>query len=237
MIGVVLAAGQGMRLRPLTDDIPKTLAPLDDERTILDTILANLAKAGIGDVAIVTGYAAEAIERLQAQHQERHGVRLEYIRNDKLDWNNCYSLWLARADLAGGAMVVNGDTFHPVAVEERLLGARGPEVLLALDDAKELGEEEMKVTLRDGRLERIHKSLDPATAAGEYIGVTLVDADIAEALEATWRRDPGLYYEDGYQTYADGGGEVRTVSVGGLEWTEVDTHEDLMRARELACRS
>ena len=237
MIGVVLAAGQGTRLRPLTDGIPKTLAQLDDERTILDTILANLAKAGISDVSIVTGYAASAVERLRSEHQDRYGLTLDYIRNDKLEWNNCFSLWLAREHLGSGAIVVNGDTFHPPAVEERLLDARGPSVLLALDDAKQLGEEEMKVTLLEGQLDRIHKSLDPATAAGEYIGVALIDADISHALEETWRRDPGLYYEDGFQTYADGGGGVRTVSVGGLEWTEVDTHEDLTRARELACRS
>ena len=53
---------------------------------------------------------------------------------------------------------------------------------------------------------------DPATAHGEYIGVTLIEpagaAALADALEATWRRDPSLYYEDGFQEYADRGGRV-----------------------------
>jgi choline kinase len=61
-------------------------------------------------------------------------------------------------------------------------------------------------------------------------------AGLADALKATWERDPGLYYEDGYQEYADRGGEVRGAAIGDLEWVEVDNHADLARAREIACR-
>ena len=68
----------------------------------------------------------------------------------------------------------------------------------------------MKIELdADGALARINKALDPSTAAGEYIGVTLIEPAAAEpltsALEATWRRDPGLYYEDGYQESSTAG--------------------------------
>jgi hypothetical protein len=63
-----------------------------------------------------------------------------------------------------------------------------------------------------------------------------VAGPLAEALEATWRRDPGLYYEDGFQEYADRGGRVGAASVGGLEWVEVDDETDLARAREVAWR-
>ena len=85
-----------------------------------------------------------------------------------------------------------------------------------------------------------HGRLDPATAQGEYIGVTLIEAQaaagLADALEAVWRRDPGLYYEDGFQEYADRGGRVGAAPIGTVEWVEVDDHADLARARELACR-
>ena len=57
-----------------------------------------------------------------------------------------------------------------------------------------------------------------------------------EELEATWRRDPNLYYEDGYQEYAERGGEVRAATIGAVDWVEVDNHADLARAREIACR-
>jgi hypothetical protein len=63
-----------------------------------------------------------------------------------------------------------------------------------------------------------------------------VGEDLADALEATWRRDPSLYYEDGFQELVDRGGEVLTAPIGAVEWVEVDDGQDLARAREIACR-
>jgi choline kinase len=148
---------------------------------------------------------------------------------------------MARERFADGVLLVNGDTVHPVSVEQTLLASRGPDIVLALDDVKPLAEEEMKVVLSsDGRLERIHKSVDPSAALGEYMGLTLIEpaaADgLAEALEATWRRDPSLYYEDGFQEYADRGGNVGVAPIGAIDWVEIDNHDDLGRAREIACR-
>jgi choline kinase len=242
MIGLVLAAGAGRRLRPYTDALPKALVPVDGEVTILDIALRNLAAVGLTDVAVVVGYAAYTVEALKPDLEARHGVRLTLVPNDKAEeWNNAYSLWLARKHFADGALLVNGDTVHPVSVERTLLANRGPQILLAVDDRKKLGEEEMKTVFADdGRLTRITKLMEPADAHGEYIGATLIEPDaaagLAEALEATWRRDPGLYYEDGYQEYADRGGEVRAAPIGDVEWVEVDNHDDLARAREIACR-
>jgi NDP-sugar pyrophosphorylase family protein len=76
VIGVVLAAGAGRRLAPYTDTLPKTLVPVDGERTILDIALANLKAAGLDDVAVVTGYAAGAVEQRQDTLERDHGVRL-----------------------------------------------------------------------------------------------------------------------------------------------------------------
>ncbi len=242
MIGMVLAAGPGRRLRPLTDALPKTLLPVDGDRPILDVTLANLKHVGLDEVVVVTGFAADAVRAQVPELERRHGVRLELVYNAKAEiWNNAYSLWCARGAFAEGVLLVNGDTVHPAAVEERMLAARGPELLLALDDVKTLGQEEMKVELTpDGRLAEINKALDPRTAAGEYVGVTLIEPaaanGLADALEATWRRDPSLYYEDGFREFADRGGEVRTASIGAVEWVEVDDHADLARAREFACR-
>ena len=55
------------------------------------------------------------------------------------------------------------------------------------------------------------------------------------ALEATFKRDPQLYYEDGFQELADRGGRVATQPIGAVQWVEVDDHADLARAREVAC--
>ena len=247
---MVLAAGAGRRLRPETDALPKALLPVDGDVTILDIALRNLAAVGLRDVTVVVGYAADAVRDLVPALEAEHGVRLTLVPNDRAEeWNNAYSLWLAREHFAQGALLVNGDTVHPVAVEKTLLAAAGQDqgsgIVLAMDDVKTLADEEMKVVLGpDGRLARITKLMDPAEAHGEYIGATLIDAaaaaPLADALEATWRRDPSLYYEDGYQELADRGGIITAAPIGKADWVEVDNHDDLRRAREIVaplCRS
>jgi choline kinase len=241
---MVLAAGAGRRLRPDTDALPKTLLPVAGTTTILDIALRNLAAAGLTDVAVIVGHAAGVIADRVPDLERDHGVRLELVHNDRAqDWNNAYSLWLAREHLEQGVLLVNGDTVHPVSVEETLLKARdllpAADLILAVDTVKQLADEEMKVTLDErGLLSRISKQLDPARADGEYIGATLIQPlaarALADALEATWRHDPGQYYEDGYQELARRGGEIAVAPIGDIRWVEVDNHEDLRRARAIA---
>jgi choline kinase len=244
VIGLVLAAGQGQRLRPDTDALPKTLLTVDGETTILDVILRNLAKVDVADVAIVAGHAVEVLADRRPDLEARHGVSIEIIRNDRVDRNNAYSLWLARDAYAAGALLVNGDTVHPVDVEQTLL-ARGEtarsDLVLALDVTKPLTDEAMKVTLTErDTVRHITKQMPIAAAHGEYIGATLIGAgvagDLAAALHDTWRHDPSRYYEDGYQLLADQGVPVGVAPLPALDWVEVDDHADLARARELACR-
>jgi len=243
VIGMVLAAGAGRRLAPYTDTLPKTLVPVDGERTILDVSLANFARAGLTDVVVVTGYKASALEERKAALEADHGVTLELVFNDKAEtWNNAYSLWCAREYFGRGVVLVNGDTIAPLTVFEALRDAVGQsDLVIAIDDAKPLGKEEMKVQLSgEGLLTRITKEMDPRTAVGEYIGLTLIEAAaadrLASALQTTFERDPQLYYEDGFPEYADRGGRVGTVPIGVVEWIEVDDADDLVRAREVACR-
>lgn len=245
MMGLVLAAGAGRRLRPHTDSLPKALVPLSADVTPLDLTLRNFAEVGIRDAAIVVGFAAAAVRDRRGALERRHGVRLHLIDNPHAeDRNNSYSLWCAREVLAVGALLANGDTVHPVAVEHALLAARGPALVLALDTGKALGAEEMKVRWTPERgVVRITKAMHPATADGEYIGVALIEpvaaAGLVPALEATWRRDPALYYEDGFQEVIDRGGRVDVAAIGDVAWVEIDDERDLARARTMviACPS
>src|SRR5580698_11298640 len=205
MIGLVLAAGASRRLRPDTEALPKTLLPVDGDITILDIALRNLAAAGVTEVVIIVGFAAQAIADRVDELEAAAGVELTLVHNDRAEeWNNAYSLWLARDHFKDGVLLVNGDTVHPVSIEQTLLSAGSQAgIVLAVDDVKKLADEEMKVTLgTGGTLDRITKNMDPELAYGEYIGATLIKSTaadgLARALEATWRRDSSLYYEDGY---------------------------------------
>jgi choline kinase len=255
VIGMILAAGTGRRLRPDTDELPKALLPVAGDTTILDIGLRNLAATAITEVVIVVGFAAGRVADRVAELERRHGIAIDLVHNDRAqEWNNAYSLWLAREYFRHGVLLVNGDTVHPVSVEKTLLAASaasaGPEgapepllgrLIIAIDDIKQLADEEMKVVLDSrGVVQRITKAMDPAQAHGEYMGVTLIEspaaAGLADALEATWRRDPGLYYEDGFAEFAGRGGEVLAAPIGAVEWVEVDNHRDLRRARQIAPR-
>lgn len=238
MRGVILAAGQGQRLRPDTDALPKTLLPLTETETILDTIVAGLAAVSVTDIAITVGHAAERIREHAPSLEERYGATVTLVDNDKPHWNNAYSLWTAREHYAEGAILVNGDTVHPYSIEERLLDAAETtgQLLLALDDHKTLTDEAMKVRIGDHGVELIHKRQPTEAAAGEYIGVSLIPAgladDLTKALETTFTRDHTLYYEDAYQLLAEAG-QIGTVSTGPVAWTEVDDHADWAAARAI----
>lgn len=253
MIGLVLAAGAGRRLRPYTDTLPKALVPVgpegDEESiTVLDLTLGNFAEVGLTEVAVVVGYRKEAVYERREALEAKYGVKITLIDNDKAEeWNNAYSLWCARDVLKQGVILANGDTVHPVSVEKTLLAARGKgqKIILALDTVKHLADEEMKVIVAgDGAspagVQRITKLMDPATATGEYIGVTLIEPEaaeaLAEALKTTFERDPDLYYEDGYQQLVNDGFTIDVAPIGDVEWVEIDNHDDLAKGRTIACQ-
>ncbi|KAF4406319.1 MULTISPECIES: sugar phosphate nucleotidyltransferase [Streptomyces] len=250
MIGLVLAAGAGRRLRPYTDTLPKALVPVGPEEdgaeatTVLDIALGNFAEVGLTEVAVVVGYRKEAVYERREALEKKYGVKITLVDNDKAEeWNNAYSLWCARDVIKQGAILANGDTVHPVSVEKTLLDARGrgQKIILALDTVKQLADEEMKVVTDPAKgVQRITKLMDPAEATGEYIGVTLIEPEAAEeladALKATFERDPQLYYEDGYQELVNRGFQVDVAPIGDVQWVEIDNHDDLAKGREIACR-
>ncbi|ARE73619.1 sugar phosphate nucleotidyltransferase [Streptomyces sp. NPDC059558] len=249
MIGLVLAAGAGRRLRPYTDTLPKALVPVgpegdEESLTVLDLTLGNFAEVGLTEVAIVVGYRKEAVYARREALEAKYGVKITLIDNDKAEeWNNAYSLWCAREVLKQGVILANGDTVHPVSVERTLLAARGngQKIILALDTVKNLADEEMKVVTADGKgVQKITKLMDPADATGEYIGVTLIEPEaaeqLAEALKTTFERDPDLYYEDGYQQLVNDGFTIDVAPIGDVKWVEIDNHDDLAKGRTIACQ-
>ncbi|MFR9800062.1 sugar phosphate nucleotidyltransferase [Streptomyces sp. MS06] len=249
MIGLVLAAGAGRRLRPYTDTLPKALVPVgpegaEDGITVLDLALGNFAEVGLTEVAVIVGYRKEAVYERKEALERKYGLTITLIDNDKAEeWNNAYSLWCGRDALKDGVILANGDTVHPVSVEKTLLAARGDgkRIVLAVDTVKDLADEEMKVVVdAEHGVRKITKLMDPSEATGEYIGVTLIEGeaapDLVDALRTVWEADPQQFYEHGYQELVNRGFRIDVAPIGDVPWVEIDNHDDLARGREIACR-
>ncbi len=173
MKAVVLCAGVGRRLRPLTEERPKCLIEVGG-RTILESCLANLEAAGIVDVVLVTGYMSELVER---HALERSRARVTFVRNEEFaSTNTAVSLNLALKGMDSDFVLVNGDVLFDRGILEDLL-CHPSRNCLAVDPDISLGGEEVKVVVRDGRVEKVGKDADPALSLGEAIGLNKIGLD------------------------------------------------------------
>lgn len=113
---IILAAGEGKRLRPLTEAVPKCLVRVGDE-TMLDRILHALGEIGVEEVVVVTGHLHDVL-RTHVEGTPRP-FNVEYVHNERYDeTNNVYSLWLARERLRPPFVLAESDlVFDPVALE------------------------------------------------------------------------------------------------------------------------
>lgn len=241
MKAVILAAGIGSRLAPLTDDRPKALVEVAG-RSFLERQLDLLGRAGIPsrDVVVVGGYRIDRLREALAAG----GHDCEVVVNDRFEpWNNFYSLLVAQPALAGHDFLqLDGDVILDEVLLPRMIAAPG-DALLAVDCRAELDAETMKAELRDGRVVAIAKPLDPARCAGEYIGVTKLSAAAARAVFAELALFPaeGLtheYYEHAFHRLS-GTGRIRfeIVDVHDCTVLEIDNVEDLRRAEALLARA
>ncbi len=237
---VVLVAGVGSRLRPLTDDRPKALVDLGGE-TILARTLRLLRNHGVQKVVLASGYREQAVRAAVIDS----GLEVIFCPNPRFDsTQNSVSLWLCREAVAGEAFFkLDGDVVFEAPVLERL-EASGASLSVAVDQKRVLDEEAMKLTaLPDGTITRFGKSLPVASALGESIGIERLDAAaglrVFEALSrASAEGRTQLYYEDVYDELIRAGQlKAQAVLVGDLPWTEVDSPEDLEQARQMVLRA
>ena len=232
---IILAAGSGTRLRPLTLETPKCLLDVGG-KTILARQLERIAAAGITRAVIVTGYLADQVEAHLATHAPPIPVTLA-PNPDFATTGNCMSVLAARGKIdAGGIVLCDGDVVLTGDALRRLAVAPAASALL-LDTETPLAAEEIKVLLDgQGSVRRLGTQLVPAECAGESIGVQKVSGPALPILWATLEamRDAGDtqgYYEDAFQRMISAGVPFRTVPISHGEWTEIDDLADLEDAR------
>lgn len=238
-LAVILAAGVGSRIRPLTDDCPKTLLPVGGT-TILDRMLTGIEACGLERVVIVLGYLGDRIEAfVKAAHPE---LDVEFVVNDRYaETNTAYSLMLV-ADLVAtsGFVKFDGDVVFDTEILRRLLSQPDGGNYLCVDRHVQLDAEEVKVTVSSGtRVDQVSKSVRPEVAIGESIGIERISAGTTPALFAalhSMMADASSlqeYYEGAYERLIADGATFDIVDITGLAWTEIDTRADFDTAEGL----
>jgi choline kinase len=236
MKAIILCAGKGGRLRPLTDDRPKCLLAFGT-RTILDCCLDSLRDVRILDVVLVVGYHKELVERL---YRDRPGQRMTFVVNDDYAvTNTAYSLHLALAGMDDDFVLINGDVLFDGAILADLIAHPAPNCV-AVDADIPLDHEEIKVIASDGHVERISKELDPRRSLGEAIGLYKIGRGTVSGLKAVFEElerngECRHFFEKGIERVCeesgDGPGAFGLSFTRGRPWVEIDTLEDFAHAQ------
>jgi choline kinase len=227
MKAIILAAGKGTRLDGAAVK-PKCLVEVGG-MTLLRRQIESLKSVNINRIVIVIGFGADNI-------REECGGEVDFVENTRFaETSSLYSLWLAREHLADGFVVLNCDVlFHPQLLADLIDSTHEDALLLSDSDPNPLGDEEMKVKLKDGFVTDISKAMDPLEADGENVGIVKFGAAGAKALV-------------GYMDQLIAGGAVKdwaprafrefalhhplyALSTRGLPWIEIDFPHDYQRA-------
>jgi len=236
MKALILAAGMGKRLKPITDRIPKTLIKVED-KPILGHILTNIKQCGIEDVLIVTGYKDELIHKYVG-NGSKWGLNVNYCHNKSYNTTeNIFSVDLAAHELEGDDFVlINADDLFSPFILWKLIETPG-DIVLAVDNQGTVGTEEMKVyTDGNGRITAVSKELDPMESYGEDIGIIKFSKNGGRAfLNAIKRiikeRGHHFYFQEAIHDLSASEYPVTYINVGNEPWIEVDDHFDLKWAK------
>ena len=253
---IVIAAGRGKRLGTHTDEIPKCMVQVG-ERPILGWVWAALSAAGVDELVVIRGYKGDVLETFV------RGLvpKATFVDNPEWQTNNVLlSMACARKFLDQPTYLTYSDIIFTPGVAAAA-AASTAEIGLVIDrefksiyegrTEHPLEEGEVSDLMPDGSVARVGKRALPAEdAVGEYIGLARLGergvATVANTMDQLQRQfagrehDPFMraatfknaYQTDLWQTLIDSGLRIDPVFIDG-EWREIDTGQDLERAREL----
>jgi choline kinase len=235
---IILSAGQGSRLLPLTAERPKCLIDFSG-RTLLAWQVEMLARHGATRIDVVTGFMTDMVEAELARLQ-RPGLTLRTRFNPFYKVaDNLGSCWIARDAMDGDFLILNGDTLVSDGIVERVqAGGAGWPIAVTVDTKPHYDSDDMKVTRIGDRLAAIGKTLTAEQSNAESIGFLAFRGEgvalFRDTVEAFMRTPAGV--ENWYLKIIDSiapTGKVGTVSIEGQHWAEVDFLNDIEAATKL----
>tara|TARA_A100001037_G_scaffold86955_2_gene78936 strand:+ start:4818 stop:5558 length:741 start_codon:yes stop_codon:yes gene_type:complete len=230
---IILSAGQGRRLLPLTAGMPKCGVEICG-RSLLEWQLREIAQCDVDEVVVVSGFHAEYVDELV---ERMDMVPVRTLHNPFYDASdNLGTCWVARHEMQGDFIILNGDTLFESGIMQKLLASEVDAPITLVTDRKgDYDEDDMKVVVEGNRLQRVGKRLALDTVNGESIGM-MVFRDggpelFVRTIEGLMRTDRGL--KMWYLSAIDGlaqEGQVSTCDIHGLSWCEIDDRGDLDNA-------
>ena len=233
MKAVILSAGQGKRLLPLTSKTPKCLLAVRG-KTILEWQVETLAGAGIEDIVVVTGYGADKVHELVERRLGHYGVRTFY-NPDYAVSDNLVSCWAVRHEMSRDFILLNGDTLFEPPVIETLLNCPESPITVTVSSKERYDSDDMKVISEGRRLIRIGKQLPMDRVSAESIGLIYFRGRGPEIFRSALElalEDPASrkrWYLSVIDSIA-GRQQVMTCPITGLKWCEIDYPKDLKLA-------
>ena len=236
MKAIILGAGQGRRLLPLTSNLAKCCLPLHG-RSILEWQLSQIAKCDIDEVVVVTGFASEKVDSIVESVSD---VNVRTLHNPMYaHTDNLGTCWEARFEMEEPFVLMNGDTLFEARILQHLLDCdSGYPITLATDTKQYFDLDDMKIITDDDRLLKVSKQLDIHLVSGESIGLMVFDETGARAftnkLEEMMDKSDALklWYLSAIDQLA-GDGIAGICSIQGMSWCEVDDAADFSAAADV----
>ena len=236
MKAIILGAGQGRRLMPLTSNLAKCCLPLHG-RSMLEWQLSQISKCDIDEVVVVTGFASEMVDAIV---ERVSGVNVRTLHNPMYaHTDNLGTCWEARFEMQEPFVLMNGDTLFEAAILQRLLDHERPYPVTMVSDTKpHFDLDDMKIITDGDRLIKVSKQLDISLVSGESIGLMVFDQAGADAftrqLEEMMDKSNALklWYLSAIDQLASEG-IVGVYPVNGLSWCEVDDAADFAAAADV----
>jgi choline kinase len=230
---IILSAGQGRRLMPLTESVPKCCLPLDG-KTLLEWQIDSLTANGVNDIVVVTGFGHHVVESVISRIK---GVNVRTLYNPFYALSdNLGTCWVVRGEMTQPFLLMNGDTLFEPSVLSLLLSSDSLQpITLATDHKSSYDDDDMKIIAEGKRLLRVGKKLELDEVNGESIGMMRFNQAGADAfvarIEALMEGPDGLarWYLSAIDELARTG-LVSICSIHGQGWCEVDDLDDLRHA-------
>ena len=240
MKAIILAAGKGERLMPLTSDTPKSLLELKNGTTLLESQLININKTGISKIAIVTGYLTEKIESKVEVYSEKYNIDIQIIYNPFYDIsNNLLSLWQAKHEMESDFIIINGDDIFKDSVLLALLEHDKNQIItMVIYRKKKYDQDDMKLIIKNGKVLKVSKKITLNEANGESIGMIRVTGEARTLMIDTMekmvriKKNIQVFYLEVIQELINQGIKVGFHEISPKDWAEIDFHPDLEDIRK-----